>query len=154
MMSPESKMRRLIPPILFLMCLALMALLRWLRPITTLFPMPWAMLGIVPVFVGLLSGILGAYQFRKAKTVIRPFREASTLVTAGVFRYSRNPMYLGIVLVLIGTWILFGALSPVLGIVIFMVTADRWYIRVEEEMLRQKFGADFDAYRSKVRRWI
>jgi protein-S-isoprenylcysteine O-methyltransferase Ste14 len=147
-------MRRLIPPLLFLICLALTAALRWLCPIRMLFSMPWSLLGIVPILVGLLSGILGVYQFRKAGTVIRPFREATTLVTTGPFRYTRNPMYLGLVLVLIGAWMLLGALSPLLGVVIFVVTADRWYIQVEEEMLRQKFGAEFDNYCSTVRRWI
>jgi protein-S-isoprenylcysteine O-methyltransferase Ste14 len=147
-------MRRLIPPVLFLICLALMAALRWLWPITTLFPRPWTLSGIGPIVLGLVTGILGAREFRKARTNIRPFREAGTLVTTGPYRYTRNPMYLGLVLVLTGAWMLMGALSPLLGVATFIVTADRWYIRVEEEMLRQKFGSDFDAYRSRVRRWI
>jgi protein-S-isoprenylcysteine O-methyltransferase Ste14 len=147
-------MRRLIPPILFLICVALMLALRWLWPVTMLFPMPWAKLGTVPILVGLLFGILGAREFHRARTNIRPFKEADTLVMTGPFRYSRNPMYLGIVFVLTGIWILLGALSPVLGLVIITVVADRWYIQFEERMLQQKFGADFEAYRSKVRRWI
>lgn len=104
--------------------------------------------------VGMAIGFSGVYQFRKAKTNIRPFREADKMVTSGPFRFTRNPMYLGIVLLLVGLWILLGALSPIIGIVIFMVTADRWYIRVEEQMLLQKFGPEFEAYCSNVRRWI
>jgi protein-S-isoprenylcysteine O-methyltransferase Ste14 len=147
-------MRLLLPPVLFLICLALMALLRWLWPITTPFPRPWSLLGIVPILAGLLVGRSGIVQFRRARTNIRPFREADTLVTTGPFRFSRNPMYLGLVLVLLGAWILLGALSPVLGVVVFMVMADRWYIAFEERMLQQKFGPVYDAYRSRVRRWI
>jgi protein-S-isoprenylcysteine O-methyltransferase Ste14 len=147
-------MRLIIPPILFLMCLILMALLRWLWPIKMLFPMPWSLLGIVPIILGLISGFLGAFKFRSAGTNIRPFRDADKLVTTGPYRFTRNPMYLGLVLVLTGAWILMGALSPVIGVVIFVVTADRWYIRFEEKMLQQKFGAAFGEYRSKVRRWI
>ena len=147
-------MRWLLPPILFLLCLAMMALLRRLWPITALFPFPWSWLGIVPIIAGLLFGLSGFAQFRRAGTNIRPFRDADTLVTTGPFRYSRNPMYLGLVLALLGAWVLMGALSPLLGVVIFFVTADRWYIRFEEQMLQRNFSPDYDAYRSKVRRWI
>jgi protein-S-isoprenylcysteine O-methyltransferase Ste14 len=131
-----------------------MALLRRAWPITTLFPFPWSLFGIVPIVSGVLLGISAVVQFRKARTNLRPFREADTLVTTGPFRYTRNPMYLGLVLALIGAWILMRALSPLLGVLIFIGTADRWYIQFEEEMLQRKFGPDFHAYRSRVRRWI
>jgi protein-S-isoprenylcysteine O-methyltransferase Ste14 len=147
-------MQRLIPPILFLLCLGLMVLLRWLWPIALVFPSPWRWLGLVPIFIGLTIGAMGAKQFIKAKTNIRTFREADKLVTTGPFRYTRNPMYLGLMLCLLGAWILLGALSPVLGVVAFLVVADRWYIRVEEQMLRQKFGHDFEDYCARVRRWL
>lgn len=147
-------MRIIVPPILALICITMMVVLRWLLPIKMLIDSPWNLIGIVPMILGLAIGFSGVYQFRKAKTNIRPFKEADKIVTSGPFRFTRNPMYLGIVLLLFGIWILLGALSPAIGIVIFMVTADRWYIRVEEQMLRQKFGPEFEAYCTKVRRWI
>jgi protein-S-isoprenylcysteine O-methyltransferase Ste14 len=147
-------MRRIVPPILFLICVAVMALLRWLCPVKMLFIQPWSLLGIVPIVGGLLSGFLGVNQFRSVGTNIRPFREADTLVTTGPYRYTRNPMYLGLVLCLLGTWILLRVLSPVIGVVVFFVVADRWYICFEEEMLRQKFGAVFEDYCARVRRWL
>ena len=147
-------MRRLIPPILFVLCLGLMLLLRWLWPVTILFPPPWAWLGLAPVLIGIATGAAGVREFVKAKTNIRPFKEADKLVTTGPFRHSRNPMYLGLLLGLLGVWILLGALSPALGVVIFFVVADRWYIRVEEEMLGQKFGPAYDEYCARVRRWV
>jgi protein-S-isoprenylcysteine O-methyltransferase Ste14 len=147
-------MQRMIPPILFLLCLGLMFLLRWLWPITLLFPRPWSWLGLMPILVGVASGAMGAREFVRTKTNIRAFREADKLVTTGPFRYTRNPMYLGLALVLLGAWVLMGVLSPVLGVAIFVVTADRWYIRVEERMFHEKFGPEYDGYRSQVRRWI
>lgn len=111
-------------------------------------------MGIVPIIIGLAIGFSGVYQFHKVKTNIRPFREADKMVTSGPFRFTRNPMYLGILLVLVGIWILLDAVSPVIGVLIFMVTADRWYIRVEEQMLQQKFGPVFEGYCAEVRRWI
>src|SRR3989442_7512425 len=99
-------MRLLIPPILFLLCLCLMALLRWMWPITLLFPRPWCWLGLLPILFGLASAAMGAREFIRAKTNIRPFREADKLVTTGPFRFTRNPMYLGLVLCLVGACIL------------------------------------------------
>ena len=147
-------MRWLLPPILFLICLGLMALLRWLWPIAVLFTPPWSFVGVVPVVAGLLLGFSGVARFRRTGTNVMPFREADVLVTTGPFRYTRNPMYLGLALVLLGAWVLLGGLSGVVGIAVFVVTADRWYIGYEERMLREKFGPDYDAYRSCVRRWI
>ena len=147
-------MQRLLPPILFLLCLALMTLLRWLCPVWTLFPFPYNLTGLLLVLLGLGLTFAGAMTFRRAKTNIRPFQEADKLVTQGPFRYTRNPMYLGVSLVLAGSWLLMGALSPLLGVLIFVVTADRWYIAFEERMLERKFGAEFERYRARVRRWM
>ena len=147
-------MKRLIPPILFLICFMLMGLLRRFWPVQIVLPTPYNLLGIVPIMAGLLVGFSGFLQFRKAKTNIRPFKEADKLVIEGPFRYTRNPMYLGLALVLVGVWLLLGALSPLLGVLLFVVVADRWYIKFEERMLRQKFGPAFDAYCAKTRRWL
>ena len=149
-----ASMRRLIPPVLFLLCLGLMALLCWLSPIAHMLDWPWRWLGFLPILIGLGMGAAGARQFIKQKTNLLPFKEADKLVTSGPFRFTRNPMYLGLALCLLGASLLMGALSPVLGVVLFVVVADRWYIRTEEQMLRGKFSAAFDDYCVRVRRWI
>jgi protein-S-isoprenylcysteine O-methyltransferase Ste14 len=102
----------------------------------------------------LFIGFWGVGQFRKARTNIKPFREPDVLVSDGLYRYTRNPMYVGVSLMLLGAWILMGVVTSVMGVLIFMVAADRWYIPFEERMLRQKFGSTFDAYCSRTRRWI
>lgn len=147
-------MKKLIPPILFAICLVMMFLLRWLLPIKIVFPRPYNLLGLVPICAGFLAGLLGALQFHRANTNIRPFVEPDKLVTDGPFRYSRNPMYLGLSLVLLGAWMLLGAITPLLGVVIFIVTANGWYIPFEERMNQVKFGLAFDAYCQRTRRWI
>lgn len=147
-------MKKLVPPILFLICLVLMALLRWLCPIRIVFAFPYSLLGIVPILGGLFLGLLGVRQFRKVRTNIRPFKEPDVFVTEGPFRYTRNPMYLGLSLALVGAWAMLGAVSSLLGVLVFVVMADRWYIPFEERMLREKFGPAFDAYCFKTRRWI
>ncbi|HEY8666142.1 MAG TPA: isoprenylcysteine carboxylmethyltransferase family protein [Tepidisphaeraceae bacterium] len=147
-------MKKIVPPVLFLICLALMVLLRWLWPLRVVLPFPYNLLGIVPIIAGILSGLLGIRQFLKVHTNILPFRDADKLVTQGPYHLTRNPMYLGLALALLGAWALLGALTPLIGIVIFIVVADRWYIRFEERMLRQKFGPAFEDFCASTRRWI
>ena len=106
--------------------------------------------------IGLSSGIMGVVQFRKAQTTPNPqaLEKVSSLVTSGIYQYSRNPMYLGLVLLLLG-WALY--LSHFLAFVLlplFMLSMTRLQIQPEERMMSQKFGKDYQAYLTQVRRWI
>ncbi len=147
-------MRKLIPPVLFFICLTLMGLLLWLWPVRVIFPFPYNLLGIVPIAAGLLIGFRGVWQFHKSRANVRPFTQPDVFVVEGPYRFTRNPMYFGVVLMLVGAWVLMEAVTPVVGVLVFSVTANQWYIPVEEEMLRGEFGPSFDAYCAKVRRWI
>ena len=75
-------------------------------------------------------------------------------MTEGPFRYSRNPMYLGFVLVLAGIGILLGSLTPLFVIPAFAALMDRQFIQMEEQMLRAAFGAKWQDYASRTRRWL
>jgi protein-S-isoprenylcysteine O-methyltransferase Ste14 len=90
----------------------------------------------------------------EAKTTVKPFQESNTLVTGGVYSFSRHPMYLGFVLVLIGIAILLGALTPWVIVGAFIILIELVFIQVEEHMLSEKFGASWEDYKRKVRRWI
>jgi protein-S-isoprenylcysteine O-methyltransferase Ste14 len=92
--------------------------------------------------------------FDRAGTTIKPFEESSALVTTGPFRVSRNPVYLGMVLGLLGVAVLAGSLSPFLVIPLFAVLIDRRFIQAEEAQLERTFGASYVAYKSQVRRWL
>lgn len=106
--------------------------------------------------MGLAISLLGVVNFKRARTTVDPRRpaEATTLVTSGLYRYSRNPMYLGVLLVLIGWALFLGNLVSVLFIVGFALFINRYQILPEERLLQEKFGADFMAYKARVRRWI
>lgn len=106
--------------------------------------------------IGVGSSIMGVIQFKKAQTTANPqaLEQVSSLVTDGVYRYSRNPMYVGLVLVLLG-WALY--LSHYLAFVllpIFILYMTRFQIQPEEQMMKQKFGKKYQVYISRVRRWI
>ncbi|MGO1118327.1 methyltransferase family protein [Rhodovibrionaceae bacterium A322] len=147
-------MKRLLPPVLFLLCGLGMIALHKLLPLAHWMVWPWRGLGVVPVALGLGMIVTVALTFRRVRTNIHTFRNPDKLVTGGLFRISRNPIYLGFALALLGGVLLSGSLSALLGPLLFWFVADRWYIPFEEDRLRANFGADYDSYCRQVRRWL
>lgn len=150
-------MKKPIPPVVLATCLGLMALIDW-QCRTCLIPVilrpPWTYLGFILLLVAVIVGLAGLHEFRKAGTTIRPFQEPAKMVTEGIYRYTRNPMYLADVIGLLAAWVLMGMHSAILGVAMFVVIIDLWYIRGEEKMLSEKFGRQFEEFRSRTRRWI
>lgn len=105
---------------------------------------------------GVLLGIAGVATFRRAGTTVHPQRphEATALVTSGAYRYSRNPMYLGLLLLLIG-WATYLAHALAFAILpLFVAWMNRFQIAPEERALSANFGSAFETYRRAVRRWL
>lgn len=148
-------MRWLVPPVLVLILALAMAAAARLLPRPALLPEPWnAVLGWLVIALGLGLMVAAAWLFRQRRTNIHPFGKPDVLITEGVFRLSRNPIYLGLTLVLAGIALLLNALAALPLVIVFFVVADRWYIPVEERLAESAFGAEFDAYRRRVRRWL
>jgi len=105
---------------------------------------------------GAAVALAGVAEFRRVRTTVNPLRpeRASALVTSGVFRWTRNPMYLGLALALLG-WAAFLA-HPLaaLGVPAFVVWMNRWQIPREERALAALFSEEFARYRTRVRRWL
>jgi len=146
--------RRIVPPVYLVLHIMVMVLLHMTMPGRTWLRSPWTFAGAVPALVGLTLGLLAVWRFKSAGTTIRPFQEARSLVVAGPFRISRNPMYLGMALLLIGLAISLGTTTPWIGIPSFVFMIDRLIIPHEEAALADKFGNDFAQYRTRVRRWL
>ena len=111
---------------------------------------------IVLVLVGQGIAIAGVIAFRRARTTINPVRasEASSLVSNGIYRVTRNPMYLGWAITLIA-WAVYLGNAIALALVPFFVWyITRFQIKPEERILSQLFGSQFNSYSSQVRRWI
>ena len=145
---------RILPPMYLFTSLASMVLLHLFLPVSQLISYPWNAAGIIPLLLGMTLNISADRAFKKTGTTVKPFEVSTTLVTSGVFRYSRNPMYLGMVMILTGVAFLLGALSPFIIIPIFAITMDRVFIVSEENMLDQRFGGKWQQYKENVRRWI
>jgi protein-S-isoprenylcysteine O-methyltransferase Ste14 len=131
-----------------------MALCRWTGLAERLLRRPHTYLGIGPIILGLSIGIVGLWQLNRAGTTVKAFARPGRLVTDGIYRYTRNPIYLGLALMLIGACALFSARCALLPVAIFILVADLWFIRAEERTLSKEFGVEFDQYRAGTRRWI
>lgn len=110
----------------------------------------------VPLVAGLAFDVLGLIAFRASRTTINPLRpERSTaLVTGGVYRITRNPMYVGMALLLLAWAVWLSSLLPLAGPLVFAAYITRFQIQPEERVLRGLFGEDFARYAARVRRWL
>ncbi|MEO9484267.1 MAG: isoprenylcysteine carboxylmethyltransferase family protein [Ekhidna sp.] len=106
--------------------------------------------------MGVLAALSGILSFRMKGTTVDPTKpdKASSLVTAGIYKYTRNPMYLGMALILFGGIIRIGNPSTILGLVFFVWYLTHYQIKPEEEALSELFGKEYEEFCSKVRRWL
>jgi len=138
----------------------IMAGLMWLLdrflPMANLISAPWNQIGILVMFMAIFTDGLSLIQFFRVHTSINPIHpeKAKFLVTTGMYRRTRNPMYLGLLVLLIGLAIFLGSLSPVIVLPIFIVTLTVQQIIPEEKILEQKFGQQYIDYKLSVKRWV
>ncbi len=111
-------------------------------------------LGGVIIFLGLLLLLLAGNLFKRAGTDLIPFKDVSALVTTGIYRYTRNPMYLGMAALLLGCAITVGSSLALVITPVFMAIIQLRFINAEEEMLRDLFPQEFPGYCTRVRRWL
>jgi protein-S-isoprenylcysteine O-methyltransferase Ste14 len=139
-----------------LLAAALMWVLhRWL-PLSHWIARPWNRLGALAGAAGVAIAVAAFTRFRQARTTVDPMdpSKASHLVTHGVFRISRNPMYLGLLLLLVGWAIWLGTASPWLIPPLFVIVITVAQIIPEERALHKLFGEQYLAYQRSVSRWI
>ena len=131
-----------------------MVVLHVFVPLATVLAWPERLFGIIPLVAGLAVAVTAKKQFARLGTNVRTFNKPDMLVTDGLFRYTRNPMYLGFCLALAGIAMLLGSLSVITAWLAFPLLVARWYIRYEENMMARTFGDDYLRYKSKVRAWL
>jgi len=129
-------------------------IMHFLFPIMDILDYPWNLLGGLPILVGIWLNLVADRAFKQANTTVKPFEESTRLLQNGVFKISRNPMYLGMVLILIGIAMIAGTLTPLIATFLFALLMDYRFIRIEEQMLQKSFGEEWQDYRQQVRRWI
>ena len=147
---------RIPPPVV---ALAVGALIWAVSLVTPSVPAPLesrAIVAAVPLIAGGALGVAAIALFLKARTTIEPMKpfETCVIVDAGVYRLSRNPMYLGITLLLVAWAILLGNPVGLALVAAFPAYITRFQIRPEERALSERFGERYEAYRRRVRRWV
>ena len=142
------------PSALFFAALVLQELLYLFLPGVRFISGPWNLLGVAPIAVGVALHATTSQIFARHGTTRAALGEPSVLVVDGPFRWTRNPMYLAGVVILLGSACVLGSVTPFLVIPLFAALVQMGFIRVEERMLAERFGTDYVAYRARVRRWI
>lgn len=150
----QERPRKIVPPFWMLACMALAWLLNRYLPLATL-PAPYAgLLGRGLAALGMLCALWPLLQFFMARTGIVPFSEARALVTGGLYRLTRNPMYLGLTFMLVGYGLMLGSVGALLPVPLFPWIIQKRFIEGEERFLEAAFGDDYRDYRRRVRRWL
>lgn len=146
-----------IPPLaLWAACVALaVASARWLNPWDIAVP-GHRFVAATLLLLGVAIAAAGVVEFRRHKTTVNPMEpgRASAVVASGVYRFSRNPMYLGMALAMLGVVFWWPSVAGGIVVLLFCLYIDRFQIRPEEKVLLGLFGDDYSAYLSRVRRWI
>jgi protein-S-isoprenylcysteine O-methyltransferase Ste14 len=146
--------RKIVPPVWVLLSIIAMALLNRYFPIATLVSPPLSYVGGLLLLAGIALAVINATAFRRVGTPVVPFHKSTALVTTGFYRYTRNPMYIGMATGLTGIAILFGCLSAFLPIPIFILIIQERFIKGEERFLEEIFGDEYRQFKKRVRRWI
>jgi protein-S-isoprenylcysteine O-methyltransferase Ste14 len=144
------------PPLVATACALLMWGIAQYSPILALAaPLRWGV-ALLVLLTGAAFCVAGVWSFRQAHTTVNPLKPdtASSLVRTGVYRYSRNPMYVGFALLLLAWACYLAAPWALLGVLAFVLYIQRFQIAPEERALAQIFGDDFQRYRAQVRRWL
>jgi protein-S-isoprenylcysteine O-methyltransferase Ste14 len=147
-------MKRALPPTYFLGAIILAVAVHFVLPLHQLFHFPWRLIGLLPLLLGILLNLLADQAFKKHDTTVKPFEESTALVTSGVFSFTRNPMYLGMTLILFGVAAMLGSATAFLVVLLLAALLDRVFIIPEEEMLDETFGQQYRQYRGRARRWL
>ncbi len=147
---------KLPPPLLALACLALMFFSATSSPRLSQFAELRSGLALMLTLLGLGLAFAGRRAFQRARTTANPLRpeQSSSLVSDGIYRYTRNPMYLGLLLVLLGYAVYLAAIYSLSGPILFVLYLHWFQIRPEEVILQEKFGDAYRDYCQRVRRWL
>lgn len=146
--------RRVFPPLYLLVSLILMVCLNLFAPVARIIDAPLRYFGLIPLVAAGVLGGSAVRRFHRTGTTIKPFETSTTLVLAGPYRLTRNPMYVGMAGILFGAAFLLGSLSPFVVVPAFVALIHTRFIRAEESILEQTFGRTYSDYKRRVRRWL
>jgi protein-S-isoprenylcysteine O-methyltransferase Ste14 len=143
-----------IPPQIAFVALVLGSLFHALAPVSWRVIPAVPAIGILLLVAGIFLAVWAALLFRSKRTPIYPTTQPTTLVTSGPFRFTRNPIYLGLLTLLLSFVFLIGSLPMLVGPLFFLFVMNFYYLPFEEEKMEKTFGESYLNYRQRVRRWL
>lgn len=145
---------RIHPPILTAIHIALAYAAKWTIPLPLVVPDILRNIGFALVVVGFLCGVAAFVEFKRARTTIDPHGSVTSIISSGVYRFTRNPIYLGFALMLIGLPLNSGSYWGLILAPVLILSFNNLVIQHEEAYLEKKFGDVYTSYKSRVRRWL
>jgi protein-S-isoprenylcysteine O-methyltransferase Ste14 len=142
------------PPRISMLLLVLAAALQWVTPLVRVKLLVSPVLAVCAAVAGFAVMIWAWALFKRAETAICPTEYSSVLVTSGIYRLSRNPMYLGMILMMASVALWFGTLPYYLAAVLFLLVVNQAFCPFEEQRLTAAFGKEYSNYQRTVRRWV
>ena len=147
-------MKKILPPTHFYIYLVISILLHYAIPIIQVFNYPYYLIGFLFFIIGTGLNIWADILLKKHKTTVKPNEKPTALIEIGAFKISRNPMYLGLAVILFGAGFILGSIISFVGVILFIAAMEMAFIPQEEKMLLEQFGEKYQVYKKKVRRWI
>ena len=145
---------KIYPPLMVLAGIITQLLIGYIAPVEPLLGATWQYIGIALIVLGFATILLAARSFRKHETTIIPDGQPSTLMEGGLFAYSRNPIYVAMAVLLVGSGLAIGHIWALIVVPLFVLLVQQIWIVKEEENLEAEFGQIYRNYKIKVRRWL
>ena len=146
--------RKILPPTYFLIFLISTIALHFILPIKKFINTPYNYIGILLIAAGISLNIWAEHLFKNKQTTVKPFEKSNCLIEKGPFAFCRNPMYLGMTIILLGASITLGSVTPFIITITFAFIINFLFILPEEKSLEETFGKDFIEYKKRIRRWL
>ncbi|MDO8512158.1 MAG: isoprenylcysteine carboxylmethyltransferase family protein [bacterium] len=144
----------MVPPLILLLSLLVALIFSFYLPLYRINNSVYQGFGYVFILFGLILDFWSLSEFRKAKTTIIPSGKPTFLIMSGPFAFSRNAIYLGYVLILVGLAIIIQSLAAFIAPILMFLAMNIYTIPEEEKILFNEFGVEYNTYKEKVRRWF
>jgi protein-S-isoprenylcysteine O-methyltransferase Ste14 len=144
----------ILPPTYFFIYLVVSVILVLLFPSFKVIYPPYTYLGVPLILSGIWLTLWVDWLLKKEKTTVKPQERPTALITKGIFRISRHPMYLGFVLLLLGLAVFLGNLMVFFAPLAMLITLEKVFVSVEEKKLEEEFEEQYKNYKRRVRKWL
>jgi len=145
---------KILPPTYFFISLIISVALHFTLPLLQIIKYPFNLIGILFFIIGAGLNIWADQMMKKHNTTVKPGEKPTVLIETGVFKISRNPMYLGMALLLLGAGFILGSVTSFVGVILFVAAMEIVFIPTEEKILQEQFDEEFEAYKKKVEKWL